>query len=80
MDIQIKFNIVPLLSEAEFDANIGFNLNLTFILIYKALTKIVVTTTGIMVATKIASQTWLIMYRSQTALPILGTNNTQRLG
>ena len=29
---------------------------------------------------KIASQTRLIMYRSQTAVPIMGTDNTQRLG
>ena len=36
-----------------------------------------VTTMAMMVTTQIESKTWLIMYRSQTGVPILGTNNTQ---
>ena len=44
-----KNNIVPLLSEAEFDADIGCNLNLTLIQIYKVGTKIMVTPTAMMV-------------------------------
>ena len=44
-----KTKIVHLLSEAEFDADIGSNLNLTLICIYKVDTKIVVTTTAMMV-------------------------------
>ena len=49
-----KINIFPLLSEAEFDTDIGWNLNLTLIWIYKVLTKIVITTTAMMVTTSIA--------------------------
>ena len=48
------------LSEAEFDADIGCNLNLTLIRIYKFLTKTVVTTTAMMVTIKIELKTCLI--------------------
>ena len=49
MTFKSKIKIVSSLSEAEFDADIGCNLNLTLIWIYKVLTKIMVTTTAMMV-------------------------------
>ena len=46
-----KINIVPSLSEAEFDTDIGCNLNLTLIGIYKVDTRIVVSITAMMATT-----------------------------